>query len=69
MSNAITNLELGETYVGRTSFMFFALSLRGANGGTAPDALPKETIVPFRLIMSKSFSNLYHRLHQSSIDE
>lgn len=49
------------TYEGRTSLRFFGVSLRGENGGTAPDALPTDTKVPFRLSNSKFISNLKHR--------
>lgn len=45
-------------YVGRQSLTFLAASLRGENGGTAPDAFPTETIVPFRRINSKLASKL-----------
>jgi hypothetical protein len=48
----------GKTYFGRTIFRFFADSLSGANGGTAPEAFPTETSVPLRLSISKLLSNL-----------
>ena len=46
------------THVGLTSFKFFWESLNGAKGGTAPDALPTETRVPFLLNISKFESKL-----------
>lgn len=36
----------------------------GANGGTVPEALPTETMVPFRLIIMRSDSNLHQSLSQ-----
>lgn len=49
---------LEKTHVGRRSLTFFSTSFSTENGGTAPDALPKETIVPLRLIILKLLSKL-----------
>ena len=54
----------GETHVGRRSRTFFSTSLRGGKGGTAPDAFPTETMVPFRRIILKSASNLHRSRRQ-----
>jgi hypothetical protein len=48
-------------HVGRHSLRFFADSLSGAIGGTAPNAFPTETSVPLRLSISKLLSNLARR--------
>ena len=47
-----------KTNVGRSSLTFFSTSFSRENGGTAPDALPKETIMPLRLINLKLLSKL-----------
>lgn len=45
--------------------MFFCISLMGGDGGTAPEAFPTDTRVPFRLIIKKSESNLHQRFESS----
>lgn len=46
------------THVGRTSLIFFSINLIGSNGGTAPEALPTDTNVPFLRNTLKLESNL-----------
>ena len=50
------------TYTGRTNFRFLGASFNGGKGGTAPDALPIETIVPLRRMTSKFSSQLLSSL-------
>ena len=50
--------DLKDAYVGRVSLIFLGVSLKGVKGGTAPDALPRDTRLPLRLRTSKSSSNL-----------
>ena len=50
--------ETQGTHVGRSSLTFFSVSLRRSTGSTGPDAFPNDTMVPLRLIIFKSSSNL-----------
>lgn len=50
--------ETQGTHVGRSSLTFFSVSLSRSTGSTRPDAFPKDTMVPLRLIILKSSSNL-----------
>jgi hypothetical protein len=50
------------THVGRRSLRFFSTRRMGAKGGTAPEAFPTETRVPFRLSSLKLLSKLIGKL-------
>ena len=50
--------ETQGTHEGRSSLTFFSTSLNRFTGSTGPDALPNDTMVPLRLIILKSSSNL-----------
>jgi hypothetical protein len=50
--------ETQGTHVGRSSLTFFSVSLSRSTGSTRPDAFPKDTMVPLRLIILKSSLNL-----------
>ena len=50
--------ETQGTHVGRSSLTLFSVSLNRSTGSIRPDAFPKDTMVPLRLIILKSSSNL-----------
>jgi hypothetical protein len=59
-NRAVSSKSVGRrfTYTGRRTFRFLGASFNGGKGGTAPEALPIETMVPLRRMTSKFCSHL-----------